>query len=388
MYCSFFKGLNIHLMEKTQNNQISENIKVSIILPVWNPGSGIERCIQSLREQTLREIEMIFVDDCGTDDAMEKVRTAAAEDPRIRIIRNPENLGPGPSRNAGIAAARGEYLQFTDPDDYLDAGYLEELWQEADNNNLDIVKGRLVYETEDGTQIRHKDRNFYIKKGIDQGYPLFTVLTNQHQSLLISRSLLTKHQIFYGNSRCGEDSTFLLRLGYTEVSFGLCETGGTYHYKYREDSSMSSFNDRKLMNTLDGFREQIGFLLNRKIDLYAQKYFLLRVEYMLVLHAKASSFPELEESAADFFSGLCEQVKRFPLADPSVSNNLYIRGLMKYKQNLLIKPYPSSFARPGLRDYMRTGMHTLRFVFQHPYELPAVIAEFSRIIQRKLTGKL
>ena len=115
---------------------------------------------------------------------------------------------------------------------------------------------------------------------------------------------------------------------------------------------------------------------------------MLRVEYMLVLHAKASSFPELEESAADFFSGLCEQVKRFPLADPSVSNNLYIRGLMKYKQNLLIKPYPSSFARPGLRDYMRTGMHTLRFVFQHPYELPAVIAEFSRIIQRKLTGKL
>ena len=62
-------------------NDSLESIKVSVILPVWNPGPGIDRCITSLRNQTLEEIEMIFVDDRGTDDAMAKVRAAAAEAP-------------------------------------------------------------------------------------------------------------------------------------------------------------------------------------------------------------------------------------------------------------------------------------------------------------------
>ena len=94
-------------------------ILVSVIVPVWNPGPGISRCIESLQNQTLNEIEMIFVDDCGTDDSMDKVRAAAAEDTRIRIIVNEENIGAGPSRNKGIEAARGEYLSFVDPDDYV-----------------------------------------------------------------------------------------------------------------------------------------------------------------------------------------------------------------------------------------------------------------------------
>lgn len=73
--------------------------KVSVIIPVWNPGPGISRCIESLRNQTLNDIEMIFVDDCGTDNSMDKVHSAAKKDSRIRIIENEENFGAGPSRN-------------------------------------------------------------------------------------------------------------------------------------------------------------------------------------------------------------------------------------------------------------------------------------------------
>ena len=70
--------------------------KVSVIVPVWNPSPAISRCVDSLRGQTLEDIEMIFVDDFGTDGAMDIVRAAAAEDPRIRIITNAENLYSGP----------------------------------------------------------------------------------------------------------------------------------------------------------------------------------------------------------------------------------------------------------------------------------------------------
>ncbi|MBQ4484990.1 MAG: glycosyltransferase family 2 protein, partial [Prevotella sp.] len=105
--------------------------KASVIVPVWNPGSGISRCVESLRDQTLEDIEMIFVDDCGTDGAMDIVRAAAAEDSRIRIITNTENVGPGISRNAGIDIARGEYLSFVDADDYVSPNFLEVLYTKA-----------------------------------------------------------------------------------------------------------------------------------------------------------------------------------------------------------------------------------------------------------------
>lgn len=126
------------------DSTISERPRISVILPVWNPGPGIDRCLSSLRSQTLQDIEMIFVDDRGTDDAMEKIRAAAAEDPRIRILENPENMGSGPSWNRGIEAARGEYILCVDPDDFIDHHFLEVLYQYAAEKNLDIVKGSIV----------------------------------------------------------------------------------------------------------------------------------------------------------------------------------------------------------------------------------------------------
>jgi glycosyltransferase involved in cell wall biosynthesis len=103
---------------------LADTPKVSVIVPVWNPGSGISRCIGSLRNQTLDDIEMIFVDDCGTDGAMDVVRAAEKEDPRIRIMENSKNIGPGISRNKGIEVARGDYLSFIDADDYVNPVFL------------------------------------------------------------------------------------------------------------------------------------------------------------------------------------------------------------------------------------------------------------------------
>ena len=147
------------------SNDISP--KVSVIIPVWNPGFGIRKCVESLRGQTLEDIEMIFVDDCGTDGAMDLVRSAAAEDSRVRIITNTENVGAGLSRNAGIEAARGEYLSFVDADDYVDATFLERLYAKAIAGRLDIVKGKISYVKEDGTKADHKELNDNIRKGIE-----------------------------------------------------------------------------------------------------------------------------------------------------------------------------------------------------------------------------
>lgn len=196
---------------KDMNQTQSVFPKVSVIIPVWNPGSGIRRCVDSLRSQTLEDIEMIFVDDCGTDGAMDLVHSAAAEDSRIRIITNAENVGPGISRNAGIDIAHGEYLSFVDADDYVSLNFLEVLYTKAKSEDLDIVKGRIVYKLEDGTEAVHADLNEGIWNGIRDGKPLFSLFCYQHQSAIYRRSLLEKYGVRYGTSRRAQDDTFLLK---------------------------------------------------------------------------------------------------------------------------------------------------------------------------------
>ena len=184
---------------------------VSVIIPVWNPGPGIEECIDSLRNQTLKDIEMIFVDDRGSDGAIEKVKAAAAEDPRIRVLTNPRNLGPGPSRNAGIAAARGKYLSFFDPDDYAALDFLELLYHAALSNRADIAKGTYVYIKEDGSIVKKTfSLNQYIRKGLEENKPLYVLFTYQHQTALYRRELFVDTDVRHGSERRCEDTFFLL----------------------------------------------------------------------------------------------------------------------------------------------------------------------------------
>ena len=110
--------------------------KISVIIPVYNAGDGIKKCLDSLEKQTLKEVEFIFIDDCGTDQSMEIIEKAAAVDKRIRIIRNPYNIGAGNSRNVGIENATGEYLSFVDPDDYIEYNFLQLLYKKTKNKIL------------------------------------------------------------------------------------------------------------------------------------------------------------------------------------------------------------------------------------------------------------
>ena len=148
-------------------------VKVSVVLPVYNPGEGVRRCIESLRGQTLRDIEMIFVDDRGTDGAMAVIEAAAREDARIRVLKNDVNRGAGYSRNRGIEAAQGEYLSFVDPDDYAAPDFLEKLYRATEPGKPDIVKGERAMIDMEGRGIpeRGTPLSRHIREGMAQGKP-------------------------------------------------------------------------------------------------------------------------------------------------------------------------------------------------------------------------
>ncbi|MBD5391690.1 glycosyltransferase family 2 protein [bacterium] len=115
--------------------------KISIVVPVYNVGPYLSRCLDSLIWQSLKDIEIICVDDASTDDSLEILRGYAEKDKRIQVIPLVKNSGVATARNTGIDAASGEYIGFVDSDDCVDLDFYEQLYATATANGADMVRG-------------------------------------------------------------------------------------------------------------------------------------------------------------------------------------------------------------------------------------------------------
>ncbi len=113
-------------------------VKVSVIVPVFNVEIYLEECLKSLINQTLKEIEIILIDDKSSDNSGEICDRYGELDSRIRVIHNKSNIRQGLSRNKGIEIARGEFIGFVDADDYVDLDFYEKLYHSAKKNNTNI----------------------------------------------------------------------------------------------------------------------------------------------------------------------------------------------------------------------------------------------------------
>ena len=123
--------------------------KISVISPVYNSAEFLPKLLDCLLNQTLSDIEIIFVDDCSPDNSSDIIKKY--NDPRIKLFRHDVNKYIGQARNTGIKHATGEYLYFIDPDDWIEYDFLEKLYTIAKNNNADIAKG--VYKLEPGGKV-------------------------------------------------------------------------------------------------------------------------------------------------------------------------------------------------------------------------------------------
>lgn len=117
------------------------NIKVSVIVPIYNAGKRLRQCLDSILSQTLKEIEVICVLDCPTDGSDKVVEEYANKDSRIIVIKNQTNLHIGESRNVGISRAKGEYLIFSDHDDISLPAMYEDMYNVGILNNADMILG-------------------------------------------------------------------------------------------------------------------------------------------------------------------------------------------------------------------------------------------------------
>src|SRR5215212_3570852 len=115
-------------------------MKISVIVPVYNPGRHIDDLIASLLEQTMQagDYEAVFVDDGSTDDTPARLDALAAEHEHVRVEHIPNSGWPSRPRNVGLGMARGEYVYFVDNDDWITREALERLYAMAVTDRADV----------------------------------------------------------------------------------------------------------------------------------------------------------------------------------------------------------------------------------------------------------
>jgi len=123
---------------------INNNIKITVIIPVFNAEKHIHKCINSIFQQNIDSIEIIAINDGSSDNSLEILNRNNERHPELIIINHPANRGAGAARNNAIKEARGKYIAYIDSDDWIGEKYLERLYHEAEKTGADIVFSNLM----------------------------------------------------------------------------------------------------------------------------------------------------------------------------------------------------------------------------------------------------
>lgn len=193
-----------------------EKPKVSVILPVYNVDKYLRQCLDSVIGQTLKEIEIICVDDGSTDASLEILREYEKKDPRVKIICQ-KNSGAGAARNNGMAIAQGKYLSFLDSDDFFEFDMLEKAYEKISEQKADIVVFRSDQYREDLGKILnvkwtirsenlppYRPMNFRTFTG-----NVFKVFVGWAWDKLFDREFVDKYNLKFQEQRTSNDMLFV-----------------------------------------------------------------------------------------------------------------------------------------------------------------------------------
>lgn len=238
-----------------------EEPKVSIIMSAYNASSTIKRAIDSVLTSTYRNIELVIIDDCSTDDTENIVKEYT--DPRIKYIRHKRNLGCGWSRNHGVKASTGDYTLFVDSDDWIEKDWVENLVTSALKYDSDITSGGMIVETETEDEIildRLPVAECYLDR--DSRYSYGNNIAYRFLSLSLVKSVLWQ-KVSYCTWRYIEDTTTFVKLLHFANSRYLTSHVG-YHYIQ---------NPKSLCHTSSiGKQKRYLTLMIKELYRFAKKY--------------------------------------------------------------------------------------------------------------------
>lgn len=218
--------------------------KVSIIVPVYNVEKFIERCARSLFEQTLDDLEYLFIDDCSMDDSMGMLSRVLEEYPQrknqVRIHRMERHSGQAALRKWGMEHATGEYVIHCDSDDWVATDMYERMYDVAKKGDFDVVMCDF-YDT-DG--VTHRLKSEYVASSLPE--VVGDVITKKTHSNLwnkMCRGSLLQGVSLYPKHDMGEDQVLLLQLMYGAKKW--CSISEPFYYRYLNPESITKKNTRE-----------------------------------------------------------------------------------------------------------------------------------------------
>lgn len=311
-------------------------IKVSVILPVYGVAQYIEKCTQSLLDQTLQEMEFIFVDDHGPDNSIELVQKMIKNHPRKEqfVFLKPEhNMGAGMARNFAIPYAKGEYIAFVDSDDWIESTMYEELYNEASSKgDVDICYCQAAKDYLDGhpTEILKNPDVLPGEMTTEKRRYFLQHYVSLFWTFIYKREMINNNQIRYPEDRSADDSFF--------VTCSLVFAGSSahvdkpfYHYLIRPGSICTTKDSDKYKKRLSTFRKLLLFFKEKgvyekyknEIDfIYLKKGFLSSV-----FNYVYNSLEPQTKVVHDIYQELTQQVPDYA-TNPYLKNKVSLRMLI------------------------------------------------------------
>lgn len=244
--------------------------KVSVIVPVHNTAQYLEKCVASLKNQTLKDIEIILVENASTDNSLELCHSIAATDSRIKVMHL-EKGDLSHARNNGLTIAESEYVAFMDSDDTVKPQMYETLLDIAQANDMDIVYSNImkVYDKRPPKYIYTEDGKVSVMTAKEMLVKNFTQQINVNACTMIARKSLFD-DLKFPEDMYFEDRAFTFRLinaatkvGYVNKAF--------YHYYQRAGSIIHLRNWKMYYDFAESDRMRLDFILNSDRFTYEEK---------------------------------------------------------------------------------------------------------------------
>lgn len=299
--------------------------KLSIIVPVYGVEKYIDKCLDSLVKQSLKEIEIIVVND-GTKDNSQKIidKYVKKYPDKIKSYIK-ENGGQGSARNYGLKKASGEYIGYVDSDDFVEKDMYKKLYNKAKENNYDIVVCGNYNVSED---YQNKNIDAFINNyNTDLENIFFGKMAVWNK--IYKRDILIKNKLEFKEKVWYEDLAFTLKAIMNSNTFAFIDEP-LYDYLIREGSTMNNSNVQRNLEILDAFNDILSYIQHNKKEEYFSK-----IEFLAIDHIYISAIVRVLKAEAD------DKVKRETINKlidymnkkfPNYKNNKYINTLSKNRK--------------------------------------------------------
>lgn len=303
---------------------------ISVVIPVYNTSSYLARCIDSIFEQDLKDVELIFIDDYSTDNSFEVLNQClkGRESENLTIVKNLKNLGSGETRNKGISLAKGDYVIFVDSDDYVTSDYFQVL-KNAIESRPDIVVFDMTEIWSNKTVLKHVDLPDSPLESVE-----LLLLNKMHNSLcnkMFKRSMFLKHDIRITKGlSMFEDKSICFKLFYYAKSQLYIDKSLYFYDRSRENSLTKEFKESNIQASVIVAKVIDDFFKDKEVSdnihnaIQANKVHVLGYIGLYCVRTTRSKYAkELGKLSFSAFSQKCKMPIHYRIASFAVNYKLY-----------------------------------------------------------------